>query len=201
LASLLAGTSAAIADRAKRLQKWIGDASRPSVKPPDHSAPASTLIAAQRERFGADAALAVYLLTPKRLRVLVATRQAITAHEASIDGAALARDIGKLLDAVTRRAETNEDERKLYDVVAKWVDRDAQRANANRLVLWPDGALRYLPFAMLYDGTSYLGDRFPIQIYAEAPSTEARSRGMAIRGFGVTRALAGYPALPAMAQG
>ena len=203
LNALLAGTPVAIADRASRITQWIADASRPRggarAAPPEDKVQ-SALVAAERERFGANAALAVYLLTPQKLRVLVATREGIAAHEASIDGAVLGRDIGRLLDAVTRRAPTNDDARKLYDVIVRSVDRDARRANADRLVLWPDGALRYVPFAMLYDGESYLGDRYPLQIYADAPATDAAAHALAIRGLGVTRALAGYPALPAMAQ-
>lgn len=72
-----------------------------------------------------------------------------------------------------------------------------------RLVLWLEGPLRYVPIAALRDGQHYLQDKYAIQIYAPAAETRPPSRYSGhplVRGFGVTRAIAGFPALPAVAD-
>jgi CHAT domain-containing protein len=86
------------------------------------------------------------------------------------------------------------------------VDQAAQRAGAKRLVLELDSVLRYVPFAALSDGTRDLIDKYAIELRAPAGASEKpRSRSAAapplsVRGLGVTRAVAGYPALPAVAD-
>jgi len=96
---------------------------------------------------------------------------------------------------------------RLYDTIARPVDEEAKRAGAKRLVLWLDGALRYVPFAMLGDGRAPLIDRYVIETHApQANTAAARSAGsrsdasLTVRGLGLTRAVAGYDALPAMAD-
>jgi CHAT domain-containing protein len=77
--------------------------------------------------------------------------------------------------------------------------------HAKRLVLWLDGALRYLPFAALNDGHRYLVEKYTLQSYsqsdARAPGgAAALSRPLRVRGMGVTRAVGGFAALPSMAD-
>lgn len=89
----------------------------------------------------------------------------------------------------------------------------AAAADAHRLILWPDDALRYIPFAALHDGQQYLVKRFAIQLYADAASdaaagdrpssagtSMAQPDALTVRGLGVTQAVAGYRALPAVAD-
>ncbi len=190
-------------------------------------------LARERASLGPDAALAFYLLTDKRLRVFVATRLGQYEYVSSVDGPALKRQIGQFLEAIGRREDVHRAARSLYLAIAKPVDDQARRAGAKRLVLWLDGALRYVPFAVLHDGDGYLVDRYAIESYASptddrtvlaahdgtASTVDARTvpigadarpvptavagrdvRKMSVRGLGLTRAVAGYDALPAMAD-
>jgi CHAT domain-containing protein len=84
------------------------------------------------------------------------------------------------------------------------VDQFATANHVHRLSLWLDGALRYVPVAALRDGHRYLLEKYVIQIYSPAlPSATLAASQMAapkVRGLGVTQAIAGFPALPAVAD-
>ncbi|MGE0006773.1 MAG: CHAT domain-containing protein [Parvibaculaceae bacterium] len=93
----------------------------------------------------------------------------------------------------------------LYDLLVRPVRADleaaAARGGANPPVLLLDlsGFLRYVPFAALQDGRRYLIEDFALALYNPAiPTQFASSRRDRARGagFGVTRALPGFPALP-----
>jgi CHAT domain-containing protein len=162
-------------------------------------------LARELAKFGPDAALAFYLLTDTRLRVLIATRRGQFEYESPIDAPALRRDIGRFLEAIARREDVNGASRALYAAIAKPLDEEARRAGAKRLVLWLDGALRYVPFSVLNDGKHFLVDRYTIEAYtplevAEAAGAGSQRGALTVRGLGLTRAVAGYDALPAMAD-
>ena len=139
--------------------------------------------------------------------MLIATRRGQFEYESAVDAGALKRDIGRFLEAIGRREDVSGAAQILYAAVAGPLDAEAQRAGAKRLVLWLDGALRYVPFAALHDGHRYLVDRYSIESYV--PSSESSSsvvaaahdlQKLSVRGFGLTRAVGGFDALPAMAD-
>lgn len=205
LDQLLAGQQQREAARADRIRFFLAGGESP--------APQTALRTVQAERltrelaaFGPDAALGFYLLTDNRLRLLIATRRGQFEYESAIDGPALRRDIGRFLEAIARREDVSERSQALYAAIAKPLDEEARRAGAKRLVLWLDGALRYVPFAALGENNRYLIDRYAIETYIprSAALTEphaARSASrLTVRGLGLTRAVGGYDALPAMAD-
>jgi CHAT domain-containing protein/tetratricopeptide (TPR) repeat protein len=154
-------------------------------------------------RFGPDAVLGVFLLTPSRLRVLIASRQSQTELEVTVDARQLQRDVGHFLAGISERRDVQAESRGLYELVARPLDEAAHRAHARRLVLWLDGPLRYLPFAALHDGKRYLLQKYALQWYAgpapaEGPGTAGRA--LRVRGMGVTQAVGGFEALPAIAD-
>jgi CHAT domain-containing protein len=155
-------------------------------------------------RLGGDAVLAVYLLTEHRLRILVASRLHQTEYQTEIDAAALRRDIGRLLDDIANRRDVTSQSRALFDQLLRPVDAMARAAGATRLILWPDGALRYVPFAALSDGSANALERYAIQLYSGASQRPAvvghRVAAPSVRGLGVTKAMSGYSALPSMAD-
>jgi CHAT domain-containing protein len=206
LETLLATHRRLEAERVQRLRQFLDERA---------SAPAADArreikverLARELASIGPDAALAYYLLTDTRLRVLIATRQGQFEYESAVDAGALKRDIGRFLEAIGRREDVSSAAQSLYAAVARPLDAEAKRAGAKRLVLWLDGALRYVPFAALNDGHRYLVDRYSIESYV--PSQESASsivaaanelQKLSVRGFGVTRAVGGFDALPAMAD-
>jgi len=153
---------------------------------------------------GPDAALAVFLLTQNHLRVLVATAKQQIEYQVPVNSADLQREIGNFLETLNQRADVTASSRSLYTALAKPLDIAAQAAHAKRLVLWLDGALRYVPFAALNDGSRYLIEKYALQIYSvsggRAGLTQSASHSLNVRGLGVTQAVPGFDALPAMAE-
>jgi CHAT domain-containing protein/Flp pilus assembly protein TadD len=204
LDALLAGQQQREAARAERIRSFLaGDGAR-APRPALRTVQAERL-ARELSAFGPDAALAFYLLTDTRLRMLIATRRGQFEYESPVDAAALRRDIGAYLDAIARREDVSARAQALYATVVRPLDQEARRAGAKRLVLWLDGALRYIPFAALSDGEHYLVDRYSIEAYVPRDAGTALARpssqaALTVRGLGVTRALDGYDALPAMAD-
>jgi CHAT domain-containing protein/Flp pilus assembly protein TadD len=204
LDALLAGQQQREAARAERIRSFLAGGTTKTPQPALRAVQAERL-ARQLAAFGPDAALAFYLLTDSRLRVSIATRRGQFEYESPVDAAALRRDIGAYLDAIARREDVSARAQALYATVARPLDQEARRAGATRLVLWLDGALRYIPFAALSDGEHYLVDRYSIETYVprdtgDAARNTASPSALTVRGLGVTRALEGYEALPAMAD-
>lgn len=52
--------------------------------------------------------------------------------------------------------------KKLYDLLVKPLEKDLNAAQAQSIIYAPDGQLRYIPLAALYDGKQWLGQRFAI---------------------------------------
>ncbi|HZF26396.1 MAG TPA: CHAT domain-containing protein [Steroidobacteraceae bacterium] len=203
LDTLLAGEGNNEASRVQRIHALLSESG-----PAPATATAAGLVQAERAQrdlqlFGSKTAIAYYLLTENRLRVLIATARGQTRTEVDIDAAALKRDIGHFLDALSQREDVSGVALRLYDVLVRSVDAQARQAGANRLVLWLDGPLRYVPFSALSDGHRYLLDKYALQVYAEPRhdhTTRETVPTLDVRGLGVTQAVAGYRALPAVAE-
>ncbi|HKU16481.1 MAG TPA: CHAT domain-containing protein [Steroidobacteraceae bacterium] len=207
LETLLATHRQLEAARAQRLRQFLDErASAPAVG--TARAIKVDRLARELQSIGPDAALAYYLLTDTRLRVLIATRRGQFEYESQVEAGLLKRDIGRFLEAIARREDVSAAAQSLYAAVARPLDLEAQRAGAKRLVLWLDGALRYVPFAALNDGRRYLVDRYSIESYVPSPDSTTPSlaaaasalQRLSVRGFGLTRAVGGFDALPAMAD-
>jgi CHAT domain-containing protein/tetratricopeptide (TPR) repeat protein len=206
LEELLAGQRSAESARAERIRAFLAqDTARAERRDIRSREVQAESLAREMQRFGPDTALAFYLMTDDRLRVLVATRAAQSEHQVPIAAVDLSRDVGRFLDAIARREDVRSQSRALYETIARPLDEAAERAGAKRLVLWLDGALRYVPFGALHDGEHYLVEKYALQSYAENAIAEtvrsATPHGeLSVRGLGVTRAVAGYEALPAVAD-
>ncbi|HEY4214164.1 MAG TPA: CHAT domain-containing protein [Steroidobacteraceae bacterium] len=191
-----------------------------------------------------NSAIAVYLLTDNRLRLLIATRGAQSEVLVPVNSKDLQRDIGRFLGQIANRGPIDDSARALYETLARPLDEAAQREKVSHLLLWLDGPLRYVPFGALKDSKGYLADRYSLEMLARlvppgnsanpatvsasatarpaavkvaaaagppsrvspaamvtpASMTSAVATAPSVRGFGVTRAVAGYDALPAMAD-
>ncbi len=205
LNALLAGVSSAEGARAGRIEQLLGLASgSPAALAPRSAALTAPALAREARLFGRDAAFAVYLLTADHLRVLVNAGGHQAEFVTPLDSAQLQQDIGHFLDDTAHRRDPGTHSAALYELMLRHVDEFAAANHAHRLVLWLDGALRYVPVAALRDGQRYLIDKYVIQIYTPASGRDVRSTPGAaaptVRGLGVTQAIGGFAALPAVAD-
>lgn len=206
LESLLRRQGSAEAARARSLRKFVARNTTRGASG-DHAAPPLLAARLQRElqRAPANSAVAVYLLTEGRLRLLIATRTSQSELRIEVDARQLRRDIGRFIESVGKREDVSEMSRALYEIVGRPLDEVAHRQNITHLVLWLDGALRYLPFYALSNQDGYLGDRYAIQMLAlREPRADGElpqpDQPPIVRGLGLTQAVAGFKPLPAMAD-
>lgn len=200
---LLIGQADAQSGRALRIREFVRDQSQAYPRTATARLVSAERLSRDLRRYGPDAALGVYLLTKSQLKIIIATSQGQSVHESTIDLAALRQDIGLYLDAIAARRDVSVMSRRLYDEFVRPLDVAARRAGAKLLVLWPDDALRYLPFAALSDGEHYLVEKYALELYSvdRQRNTESSVRSPpTVRGLGLTRAIAGYQALPAVAD-
>jgi CHAT domain-containing protein/tetratricopeptide (TPR) repeat protein len=204
LQTLLAGAGETEDARAARIEQLLhGTAGSDVAGQPRTRAISAPALAQTALSFGPDTAFAVYLMTDQHLRILVSARDAQAEFLIPIDGPQLKRDIGHFLDDIAQRRDVTGLSNRLYEVIARPVDEFAAQRHAHRLVLWLDGSLRYVPIAALQDGRRYLIDKYVIQLYTppfDANREPRRAAQLEVRGFGVTQAIAGFPALPAVAD-
>ncbi|MCU0543921.1 MAG: CHAT domain-containing protein [Oscillatoriaceae cyanobacterium Prado104] len=60
------------------------------------------------------------------------------------------------------KSEVKTPAKKLYDMLVKPLENDLSATQAQSIIYAPDGQLRYIPLAALYDGKQWLGQRFAI---------------------------------------
>jgi CHAT domain-containing protein len=204
LNTLLAGLRTAETARASRIEQLLrSDAASLTAKTAQSAVLTVPALVREARVFGNDTAFAVYLLTSDHLRVLVTAAGRQAEFVTPLDGAQLQRDIGNFLDDIAHRHDPGARPDTIYESVFRHVDEFAAANHVHRLTLWLDGALRYVPVAALRDGHRYLLDKYAIQIYSPAMGKTGRipsNLAPQIRGLGVTQAIAGFPALPAVAD-
>jgi CHAT domain-containing protein len=89
----------------------------------------------------------------------------------------------------------------LYQLLFAPVAQDLEQAGAKTIMLSLDGALRYLPFNALHDGKQYLVQRWHLPLYTNVTKGKLRdpvTPQWQAAGLGLTRAIGGFKALPAV---
>lgn len=230
LDTLLQRAQRAEGARARRIQQFIAANGRPSRTPTGGTTSLTSRIDANSlrrviERAPAGSAIAIYLLTDQRLRLLIATRQTQREIRVAVNAHDLQLRIGRFLDLISQRAPIDGPAQALYDTLARPLDEIARQEHLTHLFLWLDGPLRYVPFGALEaPDHTYLADRYAIEMLAgmgvpgalppaTPPAAAAASHppaatsasvqpaiALRVLGFGVTRAVAGFEPLPGMAD-
>jgi CHAT domain-containing protein/tetratricopeptide (TPR) repeat protein len=87
---------------------------------------------------------------------------------------------------------------RLYDLLLRPVLEDEPPQDA-RLSLWLDGALRFMPPAVLFDGKHYLAEKIAISLYSPFAGLSAPRRSLnknGVAGFAAGRQIEGFAPLP-----
>jgi CHAT domain-containing protein len=149
---------------------------------------------------GHDAVVAIYFVLDDRVSILLASPNAVVSHESKIkrqDLYARIRDFRKAL------SDPNQDptpsSHALYQLLVAPIAEDLRQAGAMTLMLDLDDMLRYVPFAALYDGKSYLVENMSVVMVTEAVRDKlgkAPKSDWSVWGLGITKSGPGYEALP-----
>ncbi len=142
-----------------------------------------------------------YLITDERLHILLTTPDVQLARRSNIKAKELNRKIFALRDALTNpRVDPRPVAKELYDLLLAPVAKDLRASQATTLILSLDGALRYLPFGALYDGSSYVAQTYRTAMYVEAARDKVAlpaKRQWKVAALGVSdKVHADFPPLP-----
>jgi CHAT domain-containing protein len=148
-----------------------------------------------------------YLVSERRVRIVVQHDSIARVVTLDIDEASLAREIAQLRRlAQDPGKDPRPQAQRLYAQLLKPVAQELSQARSLTLSL--NGVLRYLPFAMLHDGQQWLVQRLPVQVASgadsdastAAASAAASSRPPSVALFGQSQASEDLPALPYVAR-
>jgi len=143
-------------------------------------------------------ALLSYLVAPDHVQLVVQTVGAHESRALAVTPAALNRMVFEFRQALQDpKSDTLPLARELYRALILPVRSRLETYNVQSLDLSLDGALRYLPFAALHDGQNFLVESYRIELRTSVGSTsdQVASDHERVAGFGVTRSVAGFPAL------
>jgi len=151
---------------------------------------------------GQDTVLIHYLITDKKLRIILTTAQSIQVRDAEITAKKLNQKIFTFRQALQDPSSTPQKKaEELYAVVMGPIAQDLKQNGAKTLMIYMDGVLRYLPYAALYDGKNYVAEDYRIAMFTEAAQTKLTYRpkeNWHMVGMGVTREISGFSPLPAV---
>jgi CHAT domain-containing protein len=145
------------------------------------------------------------LVTGTAYHVILTTPEVQLARQTPLAAADLARAVHAFREALDParpgglRRDPRPLARELYQLLVAPIAQDLQQAQATTLMWSLDGVLRYLPLAALHDGEQYLLERYRLAVFTPASATRLKDQpqrpwqGM---GFGVSKAHAGFSALP-----
>ena len=143
-----------------------------------------------------------YLPTPDRLRIAVARGEALDVVDVPVTEAVLLRHIADLRrvlqnPAVDARAQAQA----LYALLWAPIAHLLPTAPHSAVLLHPEGALRYLPFATLHDGTHWLVEQHALALNAGGGvPTHVTAHATARNGWALLGSSRGVAGLPPLAQ-
>jgi CHAT domain-containing protein len=153
---------------------------------------------------GHDAALVQYIVMDDALHILLTTPDAVLARKVDIGSAELNRLIQQFRQTLGNPVK---DPRPaglaLYQRLIAPISDDLAQSGAHMLMLSLDGALRYIPFAALYDGKGYLTERYALAIYTEAARDRIKDLprpDWQVAALGLSHKVEGFSPLPAVAE-
>jgi len=153
---------------------------------------------------GPDVALLQYVVLPEATHILLTTGKVRLARKVAVGEKQINREVQ---DLIAKLRSVDDDPRPaarvLYDRLIAPVADDLQAINARKLMIAPDGVLRYVPLAALYDGEHYLAQRYALALYTDVARDRLRDKprkGWKVAGHGVTRKWGAQEALGAVSS-
>jgi CHAT domain-containing protein/Flp pilus assembly protein TadD len=158
------------------------------------------------QKLGEDV-VCIYFLSTDKLRIVV-TVSDIEVRPFYRDSSISERELNRLVfDYRQTLQDPSKDPlpqaKKLYDYLLKPIEKDLESAKAKTLLVYLDGALRYLPLPALHDGRRYVAERYGVVIYTAAAKDKllpGPAKAWQVAGMGVSEGFAGFNPLPAVEE-
>jgi len=157
------------------------------------------------DRVAADTGIIYPILLADRTEILVSLAAEIKRVRVPVAGPRverLARTFHESSQSLVPQRYLHHAER-LYDWLIRPIEADFKAAGVRTLVFVPDGALRLLPLAALYDGEQFLIQKYALAITPSLTLTDPRplSRGtVEVLAAGMTEGTENFPPLPAVRE-
>jgi CHAT domain-containing protein/TPR repeat protein len=90
---------------------------------------------------------------------------------------------------------------KLYTLLFGAIEPELSKRGIKHVMISADGRLRYVPFSALWDGSTYLLNRYTFSVFDEIGNfdyTKQEKGQINIAGFGVSKSISGFLPLPAV---
>ena len=201
--SLLGMREKALRDTETLLAK-VEDEAAHATPPSAITLPRTKALQATLRGLGHGAVALHYLVLPERIHILLTTPDRLLARTVRVKEDDLQKTLSDFRAGLQDDWRDPKPEGKaLYDLLIAPVEADLAQAGAKTLMLSMDGSLRYIPFAALWDGKQYLVQRWATAMVAEAGQASAQAvetRSKRFQGFGLTEAVEGFNALPAVGR-
>lgn len=170
---------------------------------------------------GQGSVLIHYLPTEDKLHILVTTPTVSLHREVYVERKQLNRQIIALRENLKSSGdvrgwsdansdsvsvESTESVRQIAQQLYRWlidpIDDDLRQANAQVLMLYLYGEMRYLPFAVLHDGEQWLPEKYAFALYTAAGRhlETAPQAAWEVAGLGVSEKHRDFASLPAVAM-
>ncbi len=137
--------------------------------------------------------LYTYVITPTRVN-------AYAVKASSQDVLQLVTEFSGVLQ--NPRVDARPAAQKMYNLIMDPIENEVRRTKPSTLLFSLDGILRYIPMSALYDGNQWLVEKYDIVYFTEgarASLHKGGAQGSSMAALGLTKALSGFSALPAVA--
>jgi len=149
---------------------------------------------------------AIYpIILPDRTELLMSTPEGLKRFTAKVDADTLTKEVRTFRQLLEKRTTHQylPHANKLYGWIIGPVESELARQHIDTLVIVPDGPLRTIPMAALYDGKQFLGARYALATTPGLKLTDPRPierKNVLLMINGLTQSVQGFPALPYVAQ-
>jgi CHAT domain-containing protein/Tfp pilus assembly protein PilF len=149
-----------------------------------------------------------YMVYEGRVTVILTTPHSQMVKVTTIDEKKLNRMIIKYREVVrelksqgegTKTSTANAIQKDLYDMVFKSVDEELKKYGATNLMIFLNGVLRYIPLTTLWDGETYLVQRYRMTLFTTSSLTRIELKPddkKKILGLGASSGGSGFLPLP-----
>lgn len=156
------------------------------------------------QELGEGAVLVHYVVQESRIHILLTTPAIQIARRVDVDRTQLNLRVQQLREKLeSPRRNPEEAAKRVYDLVIAPIADDLAAANASTLLLSLDGVLRYVPFAALHDGKTYLVEKYRTVLFSEAARDklkDKREESWRVAGMGLSSSVENFPALPSVVE-